>query len=351
MEKTLRELERAFCAGSISRRDFFRRTALIVGGTAAAFELLGRLSPRRLAWASPGITLDPTVDPLAQGYETDGTAEYASGSRLVINDTGNLHRTFYKTEPEITAGDVTVDVTVEVSSGSLTLNGIDTGVRAILSEGAGGFEIGAALIERAGGDRRVALLTGGGMTQGIPLEWSIEKTFRLQRNADPAQRAVLTVSGFPPEVLTDLDLPPARRANPNFEFGCSSDPATAIAFWGPIGQTSFPMTITANRCDLFPNASEKVHIEGSFALAMNSNGIDPSTQPVALRLFNPADGTRIYPVGTDKMPIAMVPITGGWKISDAEKTRTGIQDFQILQTGDPSYFVFKLVDTRCSISL
>jgi len=69
---------------------------------------------------------------------------------------------------------------------------------------------------------------------------------------------------------------------------------------------------------------------------------------VALRLFK-ADGLRIYPVGTDKMPVGFVPITGGWSISDSEKTRTGIQEFQILQTGDPSFFVFKLADTRTSL--
>lgn len=156
MDRTLKELERAFCAGLISRRDFFRRTALIVGGTAAAFELLGRLSPRRLAWASPGITLDPTVDPLAQGYETDGDADYAPGARLVINDTSTQrHRTFFVPEPTIANSIVSVDVTVQALESGLTLSGIDTGVRAKLSEGQGGFEIGAALIDRGLGDRRV----------------------------------------------------------------------------------------------------------------------------------------------------------------------------------------------------
>jgi len=89
-------------------------------------------------------------------------------------------------------------------------------------------------------------------------------------------------------------------------------------------------------------------VEGGFALDSSSNGINPAAETVELRLFKP-DGSRNYPVGTDKMPVAMVPITGGWSISAAEKTRTGIQDFQILQTGDPSFFVFKLVDTRTSL--
>ena len=98
MDRTLKELEREFRAGVVSRRDFFRRAALIVAGGAAAFELLGRLSPHRLAWASPGITLDPTVNPLAQGYETDGTADYATSSRLVINDaSADTHPPFFQT--------------------------------------------------------------------------------------------------------------------------------------------------------------------------------------------------------------------------------------------------------------
>ena len=101
------------------------------------------------------------------------------------------------------------DVTVEVSSGSVTLVGQDTGVRAILSEGAGGVEIAAALVDRGAGNLRVALVTGGGFSQGVPLDWTNEQTFRLQRNIDPARRAVLTVSCHPPEILTDADLPPA----------------------------------------------------------------------------------------------------------------------------------------------
>jgi hypothetical protein len=34
------------------------------------------------------------------------------------------------------------------------------------------------------------------------------------------------------------------------------------------------------------------------------NGINPATEAVALRLFKP-DGSRVYPVGIDKMPVAL----------------------------------------------
>jgi len=47
---------------------------------------------------------------------------------------------------------------------------------------------------------------------------------------------------------------------------------------------------------------------------------------VALRLFKP-DDLRIYPVDTDKMPVAFEATTSGWQITAAEKTRTGIQTF------------------------
>ncbi|PYJ93253.1 MAG: hypothetical protein DME23_26390, partial [Verrucomicrobia bacterium] len=173
----LEVLDELLRSGALSRRQLFRRAAVLLG-TAAAFELLGKFPCASAATPSPGITLDPTIDPLLQGYQTDGTADYTHGSRVVINDTSSVtHRTFYKNEPSITTSDVTVDVTVEVSSGSVTLSGQDTGVRAILSEGAGGLEIAAALIDR-GGDLRVCLVTGGGFSAGIPLDWTQEQTFR-----------------------------------------------------------------------------------------------------------------------------------------------------------------------------
>ncbi|MGH7794281.1 MAG: hypothetical protein ACREQ2_05205 [Candidatus Binatia bacterium] len=342
--------KRPFCAGLISRRDFFRRAALIVGGTAAAFELLGRVSPRRAAWASPGITLDPTVDPLAQGYETDGDADYATGARLVFNDTSTQrHRTFFVAEPTIANSIVSVDVTVQVLETGLTLaGGLDTGAR-ILSEGQGGVEIGATLIDRGTGGRRVALLTGtGGFTQGVPFDWTIEGTFRITRDPDPNNRATLTVPGQASEVLADADLPAAHRLNPSFEFGCASDAATAIAFFGRIGMpSSFPMTITPAHVVLIPNRIEGVALNGSFELDPASNGIDPVNEGVTLELSTP--GGTFYPAGDDVMPVGMRTVRGGWSITDAERTRTGIDFFVIQRTANPRRFQYVLLDGRSDL--
>ena len=358
MDTTLRELEKAFCAGLVSRRDFFRRAAFLLASTTAAFELLGRLSPRRLAWASSCITLDlSTTDLASQGYVSDGSEPFAvdtTARRLTISDNSTTgFRTFTRACPEIPTTSIDVEIILSIDTASVTLQDVDTGVHLVLFEGRGsvgitGRELRVACIF-TNSERRLALFTSAGVySQGVPFNWAAEQVFRLKRlnNGD----GMIDLGGGVFEQIAHDDLAVSSLTEPAFRLGCHSANATAVATFGPIGMPVFPMTITPSIVQLFPNASEKVHIEGSFALDTSSNGINPATELVALRLFKP-DGSRIYPVGTDKMPVAMVPITGGWSISAAEKTRTGIQDFQVLQTGDPSFFVFKLVDTRTSLPL
>ena len=141
MDHTLRELEKAFCAGLVSRRDFFRRAAFLLAGTTAAFELLGRLSPRRLAWASPGcISLDLSITDLAsQGYISDGSQPFAVDTvarRLTITDASAADcRNFVKACPEIPISAIEVGVTVSLHPQNLSPQGEDSGVHAVLIEG------------------------------------------------------------------------------------------------------------------------------------------------------------------------------------------------------------------------
>src|SRR5437867_1231445 len=103
MERSLKELENRFRDGRISRREFYRRAALIAGGSVAAEFLRETVAPRVVRAAS-SIVLDPTKDPLAQGYSTEGTAPYTPGSLLTITDASNIdRRVFYKVAPEIEA--------------------------------------------------------------------------------------------------------------------------------------------------------------------------------------------------------------------------------------------------------
>lgn len=110
---------------------------------------------------------------------------------------------------------------------------------------------------------------------------------------------------------------------------------------------TFPLSLTPTRCDLFPNASKKIHVEGAFTLAGDSDGIDPVIDSVALRLAKLSGS--IYPVGTDFMPVAFTPSTDGWRLTDAEKARTGLQAFAITRTADPREFHFKLVDAQAGL--
>lgn len=145
--------------GRISRREFYRKAALIAGGGVAA-EFLGETVAPRVVRAASSITLDTTQDPLAQGYSTEGTAPYRPGVRLGIDDVSNIdRRVSYKVAPEIEAGPVTVDASIQIAAGGLVTDGEDTDLHIVLNGGANvGTEIRLACILR-NGERRMAYLT------------------------------------------------------------------------------------------------------------------------------------------------------------------------------------------------
>jgi hypothetical protein len=94
-----------------------------------------------------------------------------------------------------------------------------------------------------------------------------------------------------------------------------------------------------------------VRIRGTFTLGAGSNGIDPATQLVSLRLLVPP-GDRVYPSETGVMPVTgFDPTADGWALSSAEKQRTGIQAFEINRTGEPGRFAFNFVDTRTDLAV
>lgn len=101
---------------------------------------------------------------------------------------------------------------------------------------------------------------------------------------------------------------------------------------------------------LAAEADDIVKVQGQFQLGSASDGIDPATQPVSLRLLVPP-GERLYPSGTDFMPVTgFVPTADGWALSAAEKSRTGLQAFDITRTGEPGRFAFNVVDTQTPLA-
>ena len=127
-------------------------------------------------------------------------------------------------------------------------------------------------------------------------------------------------------------------------FLCRATMATvATAAGAVLGSRAFAFATTT--------PDDSVEIQGEFLLDPASNGIDPATQPVALRLLVPP-GDRVYPEGTDFMPITgFVPTAEGWSISRAEKRRTGLESFNITRTPQPGRFAFDLVDRRTTLAV
>ncbi len=82
------------------------------------------------------------------------------------------------------------------------------------------------------------------------------------------------------------------------------------------------------------------------------DAIDPTTEPVGLRIFVPGSVVeRVYPPADDFMPVeGFDPTFEGWAISSAEKARTGIQAFDIKRTADPGRYTFNFVDTRAGLA-
>jgi hypothetical protein len=92
--------------------------------------------------------------------------------------------------------------------------------------------------------------------------------------------------------------------------------------------------------------SGELYVQGEFVLGPASDGIDPASQPVTLRLLV-LPGDRVYPPAADFMPITgFVPTLRGWRLSTAEQQRTGLQAFDIGRTADPRRFTFEVVDKR-----
>ena len=290
------------------------------------------------------IRFNPMVDPLQQGYATEGGAPYATGPRLRIDDASPDRRLFYTSISHLGSGPLSVDVDVRLE-GTPVPDGEDTGVHFVLNNGeAIGSQIRVACIRR-GLERRLAVKgSTGTFTAGLPCDWTTAVTFRIERGA--AGEGILTFNGQQ-EVIPSSGLTAATRVEPTFEFGCVSGPATVTATFGPIGQTGpvvFPMTLTPAHAVLIPNRIQGVALDGAFQLDADSDGIDPVADGVALELSTP--GGAFYPIGADVMPVGMRIAPGGWRITDAERARTGIEVFLIQRTADPTRFRYVLLDGR-----
>lgn len=250
---------------SLVRRAISLRTKIILASVACILVTAITATITRSSANSAGnsITLDPTVDPLQEGYSTEGGALYATGPRLRIDDAGPDRRLFYKSIAHLGSDPLSVDVNVRLE-GTVVPDGEDTGVHFVLNSGEViGTEIRVAAVLR-GTERRLAMKDSGGLyTPGIPADWTTAITFHIERGA--AGEGILTFNGQH-EVVPAVGLAAATRSQPTFEFGTFSGPARVLATFGAITAQVSGITGTTRHVTTDPAVQRDPSISGDLVV-------------------------------------------------------------------------------------
>ncbi len=162
----------------------------------------------------------------------------------------------------------------------------------------------------------------------------------------PSGTVFVAVSSSANSWMNDLD---ANHVAYNTDLnGLTNLDIYLYTFTVQIEPTAFPLAAGITSLQLKPSGAEKVQIDLDVTLDAASDGINPPGETVSLQLFN-ADGSKFYPTAFGDLVNGFVATTGGWSISDAAKTATGIQAFNINRTADPLRFTIHYVDTRTGL--
>ena len=115
-----------------------------------------------------------------------------------------------------------------------------------------------------------------------------------------------------------------------------------------------PLTVMLTQVQIFLQGAKKVQLDGKFTLAADSDGIDPASDGISVRLFVPGTlpgSGQFYPQDTTIMPVMLRQSGRGWTITQPEKKRTGIREMEVQRTNIPNTLTFKLVDTKAGIAI
>lgn len=126
------------------------------------------------------------------------------------------------------------------------------------------------------------------------------------------------------------------RATPSVGFGLFSDGARTtvemIEFSSravgepPVDPVAGSLTFSRFRVRDF-ESNDKLRFKADFKLGANSNGINPGTEQVTLRLSTPAND--FYNQVLNGFTVKGQSPRRRWTLNDAERTRTGIERFDI----------------------
>jgi len=172
----------------------------------------------------------------------------------------------------------------------------------------------------------------------VAVDWQAAPvTIRLRRYAN-GDAEIVEINGAAPAtraLLAAASLAGATRPVASVEFGARSVEALCTVAYSAFSSKSVaqPIAGTVNFTALRLNdtdSTDRVRFRSDYSLGAGSSGIDPSTQPVTLRLSTPNGGQFYPPPAADFNPLDGFNVQGTvgkrrWTLNDSERTRTGIE--------------------------
>jgi len=303
--------------------------------------------------ALAGITLDPN-NPLLS-FQRDGSQGFTTGPALLLNDNSSVdHIGFFAPDPDAATGkEVDLSTTFRVVFNT-ALHGVDTGVRFIINDGATTSAI-AACVD-LDGNRGIAIATGtdyGNLSNYagfVAVDWTAPVALKFRRSA-AGDAEILEINGVPPaprSLVAATSLPAPVQATPSVGFGCFSDPAVTTAEFTQFSSQAVGEpaagTLTFTRLRIRDSEStDRLRFRADYTLGTGTNGIDPSSEPVTLKLSSTAG--VFYTQTLNGFSISGQAPRRRWTLNDAERTRTGIEQMVIDEDPNNTGGIF-LRDTR-----
>ena len=294
------------------------------------------LWPRRVA-------AETTLDPNNPGglFQTEGTQSFTtSGGVLKLADTSNSDFiVFFAFDADAEAGtDLDVIATFQVTT-SAPVNA-DAGNRVVINDGVAKSAIAECIVQN--GVNGIGLYSSGfrydpsSYPVFVPANWQTGPvTIRLRRTAS-GDAEIVEVNGVTPSpraTLTADKAPANTRAGASVEFGSSSVEAACTVEYTAFRSEKViqPQTGVLNFTQFRVRDSDsvdRIRFRADYALASNSDGINPAVEPVTVKLSTPWAG-QFYPAPgfnpLNGFGVQRQPPKRRWTLTDAERARSGIE--------------------------
>lgn len=296
--------------------------------------------------ASPGTTLDPQNP--GGLFTIEGNEAFAPGTVLTVTDAATSDFVaFFAVDMDAAAGSE-IDVTTTFQVRQTTPNNADAGNRIVINDGATRAAIAACIIKN--GERGIGLLSHGNASDPaaypvfVPVDWTAPTTIRLRRTAtgDAELIEVNGVSPSPRAILAATQCPGPTRGIPSIEFGARSVEAQCTVEYSSLQSelAALPVALTFTSFRLRDvDSIDRVMFRADYELAAGSDGIDPAVEPVTIKLSTPAGG-QFYPSPDfnplDGFDVQRQAPRRRWTLDDAERARTGIEQFLFDEDPDNS---------------